>query len=258
MSRAKLSRLSFFPFFLSFFQIMKLSALSFHLTVKSDNAKTGPMAVSTSSKATCSPSCPFLPENGGGCYAQSGPLNLHWLKVTSGERGESWAKFLNKLSFLPAGSPFRHNQAGDLPHNNGKISETFIRKMILAVSHLRAYTYTHHKLTLGENLSLIRKANRAGFTINVSCESEAQVDETIACNLPAVVVVKSDETRTQWRTQAGNIVLVCPAQRSDTVTCADCMLCHKRGKRVAIGFLAHGTGKKRAEASLEASQSAAG
>jgi hypothetical protein len=229
---------------------MKLSALSFHLSVKSNNVKTGPMAVSTSSKSTCAPSCPFLPENGGGCYAQSGPLNLHWLKVTSGERGTNFQAFLEKLKELPAGSAFRHNQAGDLPHNNGKISETFIRKMIKAVSHLKAYTYSHHNITLGENLSLIRKANRAGFTVNVSCESEAQVDAAIAADLPAVVVAKSDEQRTTWRTSAGNIVLVCPAQRSDTVTCNDCMLCHKRGKKVAIAFLAHGVGKRKAEAQL--------
>lgn len=233
---------------------MKLSALSFHLSAKSGNAKTGPMAVSTSAKSTCSPSCPFLPDNGGGCYAQSGPLNLHWLKVSSGERGTNFATFLSKLEELPEGSAFRHNQAGDLPHNNGKISETFIRKMIKSVAHLKAYTYTHHNLKLGDNLSLIRKANRAGFTINVSCETEAQVDDAIACDLPAVVVAKSDETRTQWRTNDGNIVLVCPAQRSDTVTCNDCMLCHKRGKKVAIAFLAHGTGKRKAEAQLGEAQ----
>ena len=231
---------------------MNLSSLFFHLSVKSNNAKTGPMAVSTSSKATCAPSCPFLPQNGGGCYAQSGPLNLHWLKVTSGERGVTFSAFLKMLQNLPSGSAFRHNQGGDLPHNNGKISETFIRKMIKSVSHLRAYTYTHHSLKLGENLSLIRKANRAGFTINISCESEAQVDDAIAADLPAVVVAPSTESRTTWHTKDGNIVLVCPAQRSDTVTCADCMLCHKRGKKVAIAFLAHGTGKRKAEAQLTA------
>jgi hypothetical protein len=176
---------------------------------------------------------------------------LHWLKVTNGERGDAFPVFLSKLQQLPTGSAFRHNQAGDLPHNKGKISETFIRKMTKAVSHLKAYTYTHHALTLGDNISLIRYANRNGFRINVSCETEAQVDAAIAADLPAVVVVNSEESRTQWRTQAGNVVLVCPAQRSDTTTCADCMLCHKRGKRVAIGFLAHGNGKRKAEASLE-------
>jgi hypothetical protein len=177
-------------------------------------------------------------------------LNLHWLKVSSGERGTDFPSFLSKLKELPEGSAFRHNQAGDLPHNNGKISETFIRKMIVNVKHLRAYTYTHHSLKVGENLSLIRKANRAGFMINVSCESETQVDDAIAHNLPAVMVAKSTESRTTWHTKGGNVVVVCPAQRSDTVTCNDCMLCHKRGKKVAIAFLAHGTSKKKAESNL--------
>lgn len=236
------------PSLASFFQTM-LSKLSFHLTAKSGNAKTGPMAVSTSAKSTCSPSCPFLDN---GCYATSGPLNLHWLKVSSGERGSNFATFLESLQQLPEGSAFRHNQAGDLPHNAGKISETFIRKMVKAVSHLRAYTYTHHSLKIGDNLSLIRKANRAGFTINVSCESERQVDETIEAGLPAVVVVDADESRNQWRTPDGNVVLVCPAQRSDTKTCVDCMLCHKRGKRVAIAFKAHGNSKRKVSQTVAA------
>lgn len=226
---------------------MKLSNLSFHLSIKSGNKKTGEMAVSTSSKTTCSPSCPFL---GNGCYAEMGPLNLHWLKVTSGERGESFPNFLKRLEALPESSAFRHNQAGDLPHNLGKISRTFIRKMVQSVAHLRAYTYTHHNLQLGENLSLLRYANRNGFTINVSCESEAQVDNAIAADLPAVLVVPSDEKRTTWHTESGNTVTVCPAQRSDTITCADCMLCQKRHKKLAIAFLAHGTSKKKAEAQL--------
>lgn len=229
---------------------MKLSELFFHLSERSGNAKTGPMAVSTSSKATCAPSCPFLPQNGGGCYAQSGPLNLHWLKVTSGERGELFATFLERLRSLPQGAAFRHNQGGDLPHTNGRISRVFIRRIVAAVSHLKAYTYTHHSLSLGENLPLLRYANRNGFTVNVSTESEAAADSAIAAGLPAVLVVPSDENRVTWHTPAGNTVLVCPAQRSDTTTCSDCMLCHKRGKRVVIGFLAHGTGKRKAEASL--------
>lgn len=224
---------------------MKLSELSFHLSAQSSNAKTGPIAVSTSSRLTCSPSCPFF---NNGCYAESGPLLLHWRKVTSGERGESFRKFLETLRNLPSGRAFRHNQAGDLPHNQGKISRTFIRSMVESVKHLRAFTYTHHDIRKGENLQLLRHANRNGFTINASCESEAQVDDAIMAGLPAVMVAKSDETRTTWHTNGGNVVIVCPAQRSDSKTCADCMLCHKRGKKVAIAFLAHGTSKKKANA----------
>jgi hypothetical protein len=68
---------------------MTLSRLRFHLTRSSGNRKTGPIPVTTSSRATCSPSCPFLLN---GCYADGGgPLRLHWEKVTTGERGVSFA-----------------------------------------------------------------------------------------------------------------------------------------------------------------------
>ena len=226
---------------------MKLSALLFHLSPVSGNAKTGPIAVSTSSRATCSPSCPFL---GNGCYAESGPLLLHWRKVTEGLRGVSFDSFLLSLRSLESGRLFRHNQAGDLPHTSGRISRAFIKKMVAGVRHLKAFTYTHHDIKKGENLSLLRYANRNGFVINVSTESESAADEAISAGLPAVMVANSNEERTSWNTPAGNTVLVCPAQRSDTRTCADCQLCHGRHGKVVIAFLAHGTGKRKANEAL--------
>jgi hypothetical protein len=118
--------------------------------------------------------------------------------------------------------------------------------MVENVKHLKSFTYTHHDIKKGENLSLMRYANRNGFIINVSTESESAADEAINAGLPAVIVANSDERRTTWRTSAGNTVLVCPAQQSDTRTCADCQLCHKRASKVIIAFLAHGTGKRKA------------
>ena len=59
----------------------------YHLTKTSNNAKTGPIAMSTSSKSTCPDDCPIKEK---GCYAGNGPLNLHWQKVTNGERGVSF------------------------------------------------------------------------------------------------------------------------------------------------------------------------
>ena len=179
-------------------------------------------------------------------------MRHHWDAVTRGERGEPLAHFLANIAALPAGQLWRHNQAGDIPSNAGKISRRFIRGIIAANRGRRGYTYTHHSLTIGENLPLLRQANRQGFTVNISTESEAAADSAIAAGLPAVLTVPSDEARTTWQTTAGNRVLVCPAQRSDTKTCADCQLCHKRGRRVIIAFLAHGTAKRRAESALAA------
>jgi len=221
----------------------KLSDLRFHLTRVSSNIKTGPIPVSTSSRVTCPASCPFAKN---GCYAESGPLALHWQKVTAAERGESLPRFLAAIAALPVGQIWRHNQAGDLPHTAGRISRRFIRAIIAANRGRNGYTYTHHSLAIGENASLIRSANRNGFTVNVSTESMAAADSAIAAGLPAVLAVPSDEKGTSWRTPAGNRVVVCPAQRSDTTTCADCKLCHKRPRNLIIAFIAHGTGKRRA------------
>jgi len=225
----------------------KLSELKFHLTRVSSNIKTGPIPVSTSSKATCPASCPF---RGNGCYAESGPLAIHWSNVTKGDRGTGLREFMAAIAALPVDQLWRHNQAGDLPHTAGKISRRFIRAIIRANKGRRGYTYSHHKLELGENLPLIRQANRQGFTVNISTESEHAADSAIVAGLPAVLAVPSSETRITWQTAAGNHVLVCPAQRSDTKTCADCQLCHARGKRVVIAFLAHGTSKRKAEQAI--------
>jgi hypothetical protein len=226
-----------------------LQALRFHLSRVSSNAKTGKIPVSTSSKATCPATCPFM---GNGCYAASGPLALHWAAVTRGERGTPFAEFLAAIRSLPVGQLWRHNQAGDLPHTAGRISRRFVRGLTAANRGRRGFTYTHHDLTKGENLSLIRQANRHGFRINVSTETEAAADRAIVAGLPAVLAVPSTETRKTWHTAQNNVVLICPAQRSDTKTCANCQLCHSRGSRVIIGFVAHGTAKRKADQAIAA------
>ncbi len=184
-------------------------------------------------------------------------MRHHFDAVTRGDRGEPLQRFLANIAALPVGQLWRHNQAGDLPHTAGKISRRFMRAIIAANSGRKGYTYTHHSLGIGENLQLLQQANRQGFTVNVSTESETAADSAIASGLPAVLTVPSDETRTTWQTAAGNRVLVCPAQRSDTKTCADCQLCHKRGRRVIIAFLAHGTAKRRAESAIAGATSTA-
>lgn len=69
-----------------------------HLTQISANKKTGPIPVSTSSAETCPDSCPFREK---GCYALSGPLALHWRKVTQRTSGLIWEDFCNQIAALP-------------------------------------------------------------------------------------------------------------------------------------------------------------
>ena len=182
------------------------------------------------------------------CYGMLGPLALHWDRVSDGSRGKGWRDHLNDLLTLPFCSPLRINQVGDLPASNGRLSRRYLVQLIWAVRlrKLQAWTYTHHDPTKGENAALLRRALRNGLTVNISTESAEAADRAIAADLPATITVPSTEKRTQWRTPDGNLVVVCPAQRRET-DCSQCMLCHKRGKRVVIAFTAHGTRKKKAD-----------
>lgn len=48
---------------------------TYHFTRVSGNAKCGPIPVTTTSADSCPPTCSF---KGNGCYAESGPLAMHW------------------------------------------------------------------------------------------------------------------------------------------------------------------------------------
>lgn len=187
------------------------------------------------------------------CYAKNSYLAMHWAAVSNGSRSKQWQEHLNDLASLPFGSPLRLNQAGDLVANSGRLSRAFIDGLLSVVKsrRLQAWTYTHHDHTLGENGKLLRRANREGLRINVSTETEESADLAIASGLPAVLAVSSEETRKAWRTPDRNLVMVCPAQVRDT-DCSRCMLCHKRGSKVIIAFLAHGSRKSRANQQLTA------
>ena len=216
----------------------------FHLSLKSSNKKTGPISVTTNPKNSCSPVCPFLIN--GGCYAMSGPLNLHWQALSDKKRGVPFKDHIKALESLPVGQKVRLCQAGDLAHNNGKISRTYVRKITKALANKKAWTYTHHDLLKGENASLVKFANNNGLTVNISTESETKADQLIKSGFKVAMACNSDEPRTSWKTAENNRVLVCPAvtDKTATVNCGNCMLCHERPNKLIIAFPAHGSIKK--------------
>lgn len=214
-----------------------------HLTLKSANVKTGPIPVSTTSKASCSDTCPFKDN---GCYAESGPLALHWRAVTAGERGLDWTSFCDAIAQLPDGQLWRHNQAGDLPGIGDYINPAAMQLLIDANKGRRGFTYTHKPAT-PENLELIRAANAAGFTVNLSANNLAHADALADTGAGPVVTVLPINAPAKMTTPAGRPVITCPAQTRDDVSCADCQLCARADRPTIIGFLAHGTGAKKAE-----------
>ena len=232
-----------------------------HLTLKSRNKKVGSIPVSTSSAATCPDACPLKSK---GCYAASGPLNLHWKNVTEGKAGDSWSAFTAQIAALPEGQAWRHNQAGDLPGDNGRIDVAKLSALVDANRGKLGWTYTHKPPT-ARNLEAISQANANGFTINLSADTLAEADELASLNVGPVVVVldAQDGTRADTVTPAGRRVVTCPATYRDDISCgggrvrhADgrtvdttaCMLCARRNRPVIVGFPAHGTYRKAAAA----------
>lgn len=222
---------------------------NYHFTPKSSNAKTGPIAVTTTSSNSCPATCPF--NNGGGCYAASGPLALHWRAVSKGERGGDLSYLVDAVSRakLPAGSLVRLNQAGDLPHNGGTINFEVLRQLQAIFGRLRPFTYTHHKQTR-QNLLSVQWANMAGMTVNLSCDSEAQASLRHREGFPSVCVVRSDDQRRSWQDDHGVRFQTCPAQLKDGVTCQTCQLCTRADRACVVAFRAHGTGKRKINASV--------
>jgi hypothetical protein len=220
--------------------------MKFHLTVKSSNAKTGPIPVSTSSATTCPATCPF---RSNGCYADSGPLALHWREVTAGRRGMDWEDFLAAIVALPERQMWRHNQAGDLVDPSTAAGQASLDALVSANQGRRGYTYSHH-IRGAATVAAFKSATAQGFTVNASCDSEAQADRAISAGLRAVFVVDSGESRRFWATPDGNRVVVCPAQIRDDITCQTCKLCQARPQNVAVAFKAHGSGKKRVNAAI--------
>ena len=212
--------------------------LRVHITDRSGNAKTGPIPVTTSERATCPTTCPFYHK---GCYAKSGPLALHWRKVSDGERGTNWLGLCRFVSELPDGQLWRHNQAGDLPHTDGTINTTMLGELVRANKGKRGFTYTHHKLT-SINSAAIEAANTFGFTVNVSTESKDDAVSAYNQGLPAVCVVPSDHADTAEH--QGVKFVTCPAQTNDTMTCSKCGLCAQSQRKCVVMFKAHGNAKR--------------
>jgi hypothetical protein len=212
-----------------------------HFTPRSGNSKTGDIPVTISASRTCPSVCPF---RGAGCYADIGPLMIHWRRVDEG-RGISWLQLCKNIAALPEGTVWRHNQAGDLPGDSNTIDRAALRELVSANRGRRGFTYTHKPLTQ-KNISAIRSANQRGFTVNLSANNLAHADELVAKDVGPVTVVLPAEQTTNTVTPAGNKVVVCPATTHEDVTCKSCELCAISTRKVIVGFPAHGTRKRQA------------
>ena len=222
--------------------------------------------VTTSSKASCPQGCEHHPDNGGYCYAKEGwHLNMHWDKVTSGDRGTDFESFLKEVEDFQADEPWRHNQAGDLlgydhdPANT--IDSEALGKLARANRGKRGFTYTHKEIepskyvdtpTAKASLEAITKANRDGFTINLSANGIKQADRYYKTGNPVAVTVPEKVNGELYpektTTPEGNKMVVCPVQTGKANNCAECMLCQRGKRKIIVAFRVHGSGKNKFKA----------
>ena len=222
----------------------------YHLTAISANKKTGPMPVTISSKDTCPDACPLKEKNL--CYAFDHPLNIHWSRVTEEKMGSSLEDFCDKISKLPRGILWRHNQAGDLPGKGDDIDRSALTAITTANKKARAkgFTFTHKPVgwdTLQEinNATAVTDANLNGFTINLSGNNLEHADKLYSFGIGPVVAIVGLDVPRHGKTPAGRHYSVCPAQERDDITCNNCRLCSIPNRKVIIAFRAHGKSQKR-------------
>jgi hypothetical protein len=157
---------------------------------------------------------------------------------------ESIVKAINDL---PPRIIVRHNEAGDLPHVNGKIDDAAWSAIDAALSGKKRlpFTYTHHKLT-DSNIAIME---RSKTVINASCESIQKVKRSIERGLPTVAAVKGLD---KMAYKQGVKFVQCPAEYLEGMQCIKCgngtPLCARRDRNYVIGFNAHGVAKSKVTA----------
>lgn len=213
----------------------------YHFVKVSANSKTGPIPVTYSERDTCPPSCPHYRAD---CYAEDYYTRMSWDKVT--QRGGDLAALCQAVAALPPGQLWRHNVAGDLPGRGETVDAAALGELVLANRGRRGFTYTHKKSE--EGIYWASMATAWGFTVNLSADDAGDADALAELAAGPVVAIVPMDTPEKSYTPAGRTIIVCPAQTRDGVTCATCGLCARADRGVIIGFRAHGSRARVADA----------
>lgn len=214
--------------------------------------KLGGIPASTTSGHTCPTSCSL---RGNGCYAEFGKGASWWRALSRNSDpprgrdpvGLSWDAFIEEVKALPVGQLWRHNVAGDLPGHGDVIDTARLVELVMAnlLARARGFTFTHKPMRLPRNRDAVSGANRYGFTVNLSADSVAAADRLAAEGAGPVAVVLAHDAPDRSLTPAGRRVFVCPAQRDERATCADCGWCQRAERDFIVGFRAHGQMRRR-------------
>ena len=217
------------------------------LVFPSANGKTGPIAVSSTSRSTCPSYCPLAGDQG--CYAEAGfHTRLQWNRLSTGKSGVTPEHFIRQVAALPAGVLFRHCVAGDQwpePADPLRIDRALLLQLAGASRHLRAaWSYSHMPMD-AVNQATVRAAAARGLVVNASTESRSAAAALHRQGIPAVCVVPADAPPVFEH--HGVRFVECPHSRSGgKVQCIGCggrygiPLCAQAARPFVVTFPAHG------------------
>src|SRR5437764_2465461 len=167
-------------------------------TPVSQNAKTGPIPVTITERASCWTGCALYEK---GCYASYGALGHFWSGVSEGTRGGSWDELCGKIAALPKRTLWRYAQAGDLPGIDDAIDAKLLRQLVIANRGKHVIAFTHKPVLpdtpiATRNRCVIAVANAAGFTTNLSANNPAEADALADLKIgPVVTILAHDYAR---------------------------------------------------------------
>lgn len=159
----------------------------YQLVEKSNNKKTGPISIITTTPDTCPQSCPLRRLNL--CYAAYGPIWYKWQKTM--KRGYDINVLEEKLHQLTKGTIIRFADAGDLPGDGTLLNKEECLRLSKIVSDkkLKVFTFTHYDLNIRPNLKVVRDMISNGFVANVSTTHPDEAVHFFKKKLPVALAV---------------------------------------------------------------------
>jgi hypothetical protein len=217
------------------------------ITPISSNKKTGPIATSGRARHTCPLSCTFNPLNDegvGGCYTV-GRIDAMYERYS---RDYTHADAVALLKHAKS-DRFRDRVDGDVYRQNRYVDRAYlvgVTKAALAAGMRWIFGYSH-----------VTKLKRSdvpdGYVMNISCETEEQVQDAIDRGFPAVIATHQ---YLHGDIVAGRKIVQCPAERVESINCGNCggsagPICGRADRETVVLFSLHGGGAAKAAQSIE-------
>lgn len=214
--------------------------------------------VVTFSRDTCPDSCPL---RGAGCYAEAGPLRLHWDRVSRGAaKADKWTRWagegLMTLCRALEIAPFRYGDTLRLGDAGDPIGSELHQRFVKTLRDLkgrgvRIILYSHADF----KAPILARAASALAAEGIALNESRHGTEGLPSPLerPSVTTVARDvwatgsEIRRLSDDERPVSIRRCPAEYADTA-CTRCGWCADATRRFVVGFTAHGTQKRKVEA----------